>query len=410
MANKTNNRKIICRIVKPASLYEAYDIQTNIEYTHEITTPRKKEAFKENKYLLRKENTSGKIYWSMIDPKTIDLDKLKPEDLTLEELKELYEGIFEEGDDESIRKYVQNSMHLKPPDLLLKELDWKYLIRSGVRGKNIMVTGYHGSGKTKCAHALKSGLKRPFIEFNFGATQDPRGTLIGNTHSKDGNTIFVPSRFAIAIQKPYAVILLDEISRAHPEVWNILMSVIDENQRYLALDESKDCDVIRVAEGVTFISTANIGAEYTSTRQMDKAFVDRWIKFEMPVLTKKQEEDLLMMRYPKLNTSIISAIASTCDYTRKDIVKENSNFSTIISTRMALEWAGLCLDGFSLRQAAKVAVYPDFTKDGGVESERTKIKQQIQKNKDMMDDNIASETDDPDDDADLFDTSIDDDL
>jgi len=408
MAIKTNNRKIICKVVKPAHLYEAYDIQSNIEYTHEITDQRKKEAFKENKYLLRKENTSGKIYWSMIDPKTIDLDKIKKEDLTLAELKELYEGIFEDDDDDAIRKYVQNSMHLKPKDLLLSELDWKYLIRSGVRGKNIMVTGFHGAGKTKCAHALKAALKRPFIEFNFGATQDPRGAIIGNTHSKDGSTVFVPSRFAMAIQKPYAVILLDEISRAHPEVWNILMSVVDENQRYLALDESKDCDVIRVAEGVTFIATANIGAQYTSTRQMDKAFVDRWIKFEMPVLSKKQEEDLLMMRYPNLNTSIISAIAATADYTRKDVAKEKSNFATIISTRMTLEWAGLCIDGFSLRQAAKVVVYPDFSRDGGVESERTKIKQQIQKNKDMMDDNIATETED--DDKDLFDTSVDDDL
>ncbi len=391
MATTQETLQIICKVVKPANSYEAYDIATNIEYTHEIATQRKREAFNEGKYLHRKENTQGKIYWRMIDPSEAELTfgkNTETKTLTLSQLKVRYEGIFEDNETEKIREFISNSKKLKPRDLIIKELDWKYLIRCGIRGQNIMITGFQGCGKTKCAHALKAALKRPFAYFNMGATQDPRSTLIGNTHSKDGSTVFVQSRFAKMIQVPYAVILLDEVSRAHPEAWNILISVIDPTLRFLSLDEDEDWKVIRVAEGVTFISTANIGGEFTSTRVMDAAFTDRWITFEMPLLSKSEEEELLMLEFPDLNTDVISAIAETVDYTRKEIVKEDGAISKIITTRMSQNWAGLVVDGFTFREAARVAVYPSFSKDGGVDSERTKLKQIVQKWNDMADTGI----------------------
>jgi hypothetical protein len=41
--------------------------------------------------------------------------------------------------------------------------------------------------------------------------------------------------------------------------------------------------------------------------------------------------------------------------------------------------AGLLYDGFGLDEAAEVTVYPQFSEDGGMESERTYIKQLVQK-------------------------------
>jgi hypothetical protein len=41
--------------------------------------------------------------------------------------------------------------------------------------------------------------------------------------------------------------------------------------------------------------------------------------------------------------------------------------------------AGLLFDGFGLDEAAQVSVYPQFSNDGGVDSERTFIKQLVQK-------------------------------
>ena len=79
---------------------------------------------------------------------------------------------------------------------------------------------------------------------NLGETQDPRTALVGSVHygknPKTGasETIFVESDFVKAIQEENCIILLDEITRAHPEAWNILMPVLDENQRYMRLAES----------------------------------------------------------------------------------------------------------------------------------------------------------------------------
>jgi len=41
--------------------------------------------------------------------------------------------------------------------------------------------------------------------------------------------------------------------------------------------------------------------------------------------------------------------------------------------------AGLMFDGFNLDEAAQVSVYPQFSNDGGVDSERTFVKQLVQK-------------------------------
>ena len=126
-----------------------------------------------------------------------------------------------------------------------------------------------------------------------GATQDPRSTLIGNTHFKEGETIFDKSPFVTAIETENAIILLDELSRAHPEAWNILMTVLDEGQRYLRLDESVNAPIIKVANGVSFIATANIGTEYTSTRVLDRALMDRFEIIEVDILSLEQESILL---------------------------------------------------------------------------------------------------------------------
>ncbi len=106
---------------------------------------------------------------------------------------------------------ITNSAKIKPNDLEISDIKWKYLIRSAVRGKNIMMVGPAGCGKTQAAKALPVATGRPFFYFNLGATQDPRSTLIGNTHFKDGATTFDESAFVKAIQTENAVILLDEL-------------------------------------------------------------------------------------------------------------------------------------------------------------------------------------------------------
>jgi MoxR-like ATPase len=102
-------------------------------------------------------------------------------------------------------------------------------------------------------------------------------------------TYFSESSFVQAIKTPNAVILLDELSRAHPDAWNILMTVLDQGQRYLRLDEAEGSPIVKVAEGVTFIATANIGNEYTSTRVIDRAILDRFRNYRNGCSKDEQE-------------------------------------------------------------------------------------------------------------------------
>ena len=277
--------------------------------------------------------------------------------------------------------FIHNdSVSLRPEMLMLTDLKWKYLVRSALKGKNIMMTGAAGSGKTMSAKALANALDRPEFYFNLGATQDPRATLVGNTHfSKDSGTFFSESSFVKAIQTEDAIILLDELSRAHPEAWNILMTVLDPGQRYLRLDEAENSPIINVAKGVTFIATANIGNEYTSTRVIDRALLDRFTIIEMDLLSKEKEEALLLQMYPEADKAMISNIASIVSATREEMKTEIPRISTSVSTRASVEFASLCYDGFTLEEAASVTVYPLYDDAGGLDSERTFIKQLVQK-------------------------------
>ena len=339
------------------------------------TTLTRKTAFKEGKALQAYINKNGKktyrkvdmnVYNSLVIPMNTDQGGVQFED---------------KSDHTAIKDFIhQGSVSLKPTELVMEELKWKYLIRSAVRAKNIMMTGPSGCGKTMASKALVNALDRPDFYFNLGATQDPRATLIGNTHfDKQKGTYFSESAFVTAIKTPNAVILLDELSRAHPDAWNILMTVLDQGQRYLRLDEADGSPIVNVAEGVTFIATANIGNEYTSTRVMDRAILDRFVTIEMDVLDDVKELGLLKFMFPEVNEYDLKAIAEISHHTRTQSMSENGKLTSMVSTRASVEMAGLIYDGFELNEAAEISIYPFFSQDGGVDSERTYIKQLVQK-------------------------------
>jgi MoxR-like ATPase len=334
----------------------------------------RKKAYESGNALKSIVTNTGKKQWRQVDMNEYEM-LVKP-------LKENGEVNVEASNEHSdiIRIIHEDSIKLKPDNLIIKDIKWKYLIRSAVRGKNIMMTGPAGCGKTMAAKFLVTQLQRPDFYFNLGSTQDPRATLVGNTQfNKETGTYFSESAFVKAIKTPNAIILLDELSRAHPDAWNILMTVLDQNQRYLRLDEAEGSPIVKVAEGVTFIATANIGNEYTATRVLDRAILDRFVTIEMDVLNAEEEFTLLNKMYPDVNVDDLKAIGEIAHNTREVSRSEVAKLSSMISTRASVEMAGLLYDGFTLMEAAEVAILPFFSNDGGLESERTYVKQLVQK-------------------------------
>ena len=163
------------------------------------------------------------------------------------------------------------------------------------------------------------------------------------------------------------------------------MTVLDPLQRYLRLDEKRDNEVISVADGVTFVGTANIGNEYTATRVMDRALMNRFpVKIEMDFLTKEEELNLMVKKYnvDTNDANVFNTISAICDiasHTRSQVKLDDGKLSNFLSTRSVGEMTELINDGFSLAEIAEAAIYPEFSNDGGVESERTYVKQLVQK-------------------------------
>jgi len=364
-----NQPDVVVTIVKSGNRFNAFDSDGN-KWTSSIGTSTRKKAYDADKPLGRFLNRKGKQYWKVMEnaEMSVSPDPTPPPSVDIP------------NDHQEVLNFIHNSYSMKPVGLVMSELKWKYLVRSAVRGKNIMMTGQAGCGKTMAAKALVNSLDRPDFYFNLGATQDPRSTLIGNVHyNPDNGTYFSKSLFVTAIQTPNAVILLDELTRAHPDAWNILMTVLDYGQRYLRLDEQKDQATIKVADGVTFVATANIGNEYTATRVLDKALLDRFTVVEMDLLTDEEEKGLLEYMFPNVDSNVLDSVAKIAHMTRIESNSDTARINSGISTRTSVELSGLLFDGFSLEEAAQVSIYPQYDDAGGIDSERTFVKQLVQK-------------------------------
>ena len=370
MSKKSPKIGTVVKIEMSGNRYNAFDSDGN-KLTSFIRTGTRKSAYKAGSALECREGKGGRIYWWKVPMENFGVISHIPDAPSEVEVPDGHAEIVD---------FINSSYKLKPKGLVMKELKWKYLIRSAVRGKNIMMTGQAGCGKTMAAKSLVNALDRPDFYFNLGATQDPRSTLIGNVHfNKESGTFFSESLFVKAIQTENAVVLLDELTRAHPDAWNILMTVLDQGQRYLRLDEADGQSTIKVANGVTFIATANIGNEYTATRQLDKALMDRFTIIEMDILTDEEEFGLLKYMFPTVDESELKNIADITHLTRVEAGTDNPRITSGVSTRTSVEIAGLLFDGFSLMESADITIYPQYDATGGVDSERTFVKQIVQK-------------------------------
>ena len=190
--NDKNNKgvsmnNLVVKIEMSGNRYNAWSAD-GTKYTSEISNSTRKGAFQKGMALERRTGKNGRVYWWKV-PMDVFEASSKPSvpDMSSVDIP---------TDHAEVLNFIHSSYSLKPQGLMMNELKWKYLVRSGVRGKNIMMTGPAGCGKTMAAKALVNSLDRPDFYFNLGATQDPRATLIGNVHfEKKSGTYFSEAVF-----------------------------------------------------------------------------------------------------------------------------------------------------------------------------------------------------------------------
>ena len=255
------------------------------------------------------------------------------------------------------------------------------MLRNIFRNKYILVTGPSGCGKSSLGKILADITNKPFHQFNFGDTMNAAAKLLGDTkYNQEDGTWFKPSRFVSALQdNAGSFIMLDEVTRDRTgDLGNILMPVLD-GQRYLALDESDDADVVQLDTNVFFFATANIGREYLgAAHDLDRAWKDRFTGgiYELEYLPQNKEQELLQVRVPHVSADDARRITEFAKKIRDLYKAEELNVA--VSTRMCLAVAELVVDGMTLLEALKHTVLPFYPVTAGDDTDRVKVIQAIQ--------------------------------
>jgi len=293
-------------------------------------------------------------------------------------LKEKYSSYSEMSSSE-IKTLVDGSVSLIPTELSTSELLWKALVRNTLRMKNILIVGPSGEGKTLHTRAVATALNRPYERVDCGQTQDAEASLIGKTHyDPETGTFFNPSKLVKAIQTPNCVVVLDEISRLSFEGQNIVFPLLDPSIRELTLTTEIGTPTIKVADGVSFICTANIGNQFHATNALDEALLNRLTMLEIKALTYDQRLKLFKSKFD-VEKSLITKMLTFADALDQELQTETSKITRTVSTRQLEDIMGYLEDGFEPLDVFQLLIFPIFSSDGLGDSERSYVVSVCQK-------------------------------
>jgi len=123
---------------------------------------------------------------------------------------------------------------------------------------SFLFLGPTGVGKTELVKALSERLfatEDALVRIDMSEYREPHtvarliGSPPGYVGYGDGGQLTEPVR-----RRPYSVILLDEIEKAHPEVWNVLLQLLDDGR--LTDGEGRTVDFTNAV----IVMTSNLGA------------------------------------------------------------------------------------------------------------------------------------------------------
>ena len=334
-----------------------------------VTTRR---AFENNLELHLKENSNGGFLWRTSAKSTQKSNTTQTK--VNQELNLISEPVMIKPTNVNYPTYTMEDIpNLKPNTMVIDELKWKYLAYCILKGKNLLLQGGAGSGKTTTARRTASALGRNFVTVNC-ASPDSAATFIGSTHFKEGQTEFKASAFLTAIQTPGTVILLDELSRIDNLGMNLLMPILDPSQRKVTIDESYLSETIEVAQDVTFIATANIGNSFTGTRQLDSALVSRFMQLHLPYLEVEGEVEMLLNEVSGLQKEVADMVADFVCITRNEVKEDVPQIEIPLDSRVSITLAEMVMNGFTLTEAVQLSILDKFDED-----EQTYLLQVLQK-------------------------------
>ena len=257
-----------------------------------------------------------------------------------------------------------------PDDLYIDEVIWKYVNSTLDNGEYPLLIGPKGGGKTSTFYAVAKQRGWDFFPMNCGAIDKPKQTLIGQTHAKEGNTFLVESEFLkyFTSDKP-TLIFLDEVSRIKTNAANHFITILDELQSYIYIDELGERRY--KGKNVIFCAAANFGYEYTDTRSLDGAFLDRFMKFVINYLPQNDEIELISKRVPKADIKDITQLVKYATLIRDNV----EELKTGISTRQLIKLSKYLGQGYTLNSVLENVMYSIFY--NGSSDDRETIKNMI---------------------------------
>ena len=114
---------------------------------------------------------------------------------------------------------------------------------------------------------------------------------------------------------------------------------------------------IKIHPDCVFIATANIGAEYTGTSQMDRALIDRFFRQEIEYMDAENEAKVLAKRCG-IEASEAKIIVDAARTVRN--LHAKGELSSTLSTRETLGAGKMVADGWSVLEAMERNFLPFF--------------------------------------------------
>lgn len=212
---------------------------------------------------------------------------------------------------------------------------------------NVWLRGDSGYGKTSIPRAFAEANGYDFVLVNCALVVDPE-EFFGIRGLKDGQTLFEPTHLAKALEAGRAVIVFDEINRAHTHVVNALFSVLDDTRSAYAAGAD-----FSVAGGIAFFFTSNEGTRFVGTNPLDAALRNR-MDVALKVIPLSEEIEIILAERCGLEYAQAQKLVARIRGIRKAV--DDTEIMVDVSTRSTKKVANLVADGMGLEDAIMDAI------------------------------------------------------